>query len=335
MSNKRGKPAAIVLALALVAGFAACGESGAKRSVDARTESLSFFAEDAPVVALVRPDPPADLIELNRVARGLPAWGKLREMIVTRLHDAGLDRARLRRLIRPEEKLEGIEAAALALGAVAPDDLAAGRSLLVLATDQSELLARYLRKSAAAGRLTRVDTLDGAALYRGPDNAFAVRDGVLVAASTVSEARFAIRRRDGDSDQQLDDGAVGSLFAGLEQTGPLLVYANLGQVRNADPGLQRLTEQAPWTDTLGPTAASARVEDGVLKIEDYSKSSGDLSSADLPIGSEPSPFQINAASVDSLMPPGPLHDLLAGLAPISGEATATSDEVRLHVTLGG
>ena len=336
LSDIHGKPAAIALALILTAGFAACGESDAKRSVDARSESLSFFAKDAPAVALLRPHPAGDLVEMDRAADGLPAWDGLREMVLGPLHDAGLGSRQLLRLTRPSEELDGLDASALALGAPEPADLAPDRTLLVLATDQSDLLSRYMHEATSTGRLTRVGSLDGAALYKGSDSAFAARDGVLVSAATSAEVRGAVRRRDGDSDERLDDLAAESLLEDLEQTGPLLVYADLGRVREADPGLARLAGQAPWIGKLGLTAASARVENGALKIEDFSKSSGgELTSDELPLGTEPTRFTISADSAAVLIPPGPVRDLLRGLAPISGEATASSDEVRLHVTIGG
>ncbi len=336
LATLRDKSAAIALALTLAAGFTACGESGAKRAVDARAEAVSFFAQDAPVVALLRPRPPGDLVELNRVAANLPAWRGLREMVLGPLHDAGLSAHRLLRLTRPSEEIEDIDASALALGAPRPRDLADGRELLVLATDQPELLSRYLREGASVKRLRRAGSLDGAALYSGSDFAFAVRDGVLVSAPSVPEVRAAVRRRDGDRDERIDDGVVDSLFQNLDDTGPLLIYADLREIRESDPGLEQLNGPAPWTAKLGPTGASARVENSVLEIEDFSKASGgDLSSDELPLGAKPSNFVITAQSAAVLISAGPVRDLLLGLVPIAGEATATSDEVRLHVTVGG
>jgi hypothetical protein len=331
----RRTPATIALALLLAAGFSACGESDAKRSVDARTEALSFFAKDAPVVALLRPRPRTDVAELNRAAAGLPAWEGLRALVLGPLHDAGLSRARLLRLTRPNEEIEGVYPAALTVGAATPEDLAGGFPLLVLATDQADLLSTYMRRTAAAGALQRRGNLDDALLYEGRKASFAIRDGVLVSAPSLGLVRSAIARRDGDSDDRLDDAAVESLFEGLDQTGPLLVYADLGYVREADPGLQELANQAPWTGKLGETAASVRAEDGAVQIEDFSKSTGDLTSDELPLGTKPSPFEITAESAAVLIQPGLVRDLLAGLAPIAGEATASSDEVRLHVTVGG
>jgi hypothetical protein len=158
---------------------------------------------------------------------------------------------------------------------------------------------------------------------------------VLVSGYRLADVRTAIERRDGDSDQQLDQDVVMSLFDDLTTQGPLLVYANLDDVRQADPGLRTLGRQAPWTGMLGPTAATAQAVDGSLRIEDFSNTTGGgFGSTDLPIGTKPSHFAISASSAAFLLPAGPIRMLLAGLAPISGEATASSDQVRLQLTAG-
>jgi hypothetical protein len=333
----RGKAVSIALAWAVVATAAAgCGETESKRAVDARTEVLRFFAVDAPIVARLRPDPPAAVVALDDAGGTAPGWTEFRKLVSGPLEAAGLGRPQLARLVQPSEEIEGVDAAALALGVATPAALAAQRPLLVLATDQADLLSRLLRRASDRGLVRGAGGLDEAFLYRSPGASFAVRDGVLVSAPRLSDVRAAIERRDGDSDKQLDEDVVESLFNDLATQGPLLVYANLASVREVDPGLRTLSRQAPWIGMLGPTAATARAVGGSLQIEDFSTTTGgDLSSAELPIGSTPSPFTITESSADLLIPrPGAIHTLLAGLAPFTGEATASSDEVRLHVTVG-
>lgn len=331
----RSKTAAIALPMVLAAAIAGCGESTPKRAFDARTEVVRFFAANAPVVAVLRPEPTTDVVALNRAANGTPAWTSLRGMVLGPLHAAGLGRTQIARLVRTNQKIEGVEASALALGVATPADLSAHRPLLVLATDQTQLLSRLLRHAAGNGKLRRAGQLHEATLYRSPGYSFAARDGVLVSGYSLADVRTAIERRDGDSDKQLDEDVVDSLFNGLGTQGPLLVYADLAGVRKADPGLRTLGRQAPWTGMLGPTAATFEAVNGALQVEDFSKASGGgFGSADLPIGTAPSRFEISASSAALLLPPGPIQTLLAGLAPIVGEATASSDEVRLHVTVG-
>ncbi|MGH2981725.1 MAG: hypothetical protein ACRDKV_06760 [Solirubrobacterales bacterium] len=328
------KPAAVATALSLFAVAAGCGESGVKRSVDARSEVLQFFAADAPAVAMLRPEPVRDVVELNRAADGVPIGSELRHMTLAPLHAAGLDLEKLRRLVQPQEPIEGIDAAALALGAATPTDLSDRRPLLVLATDQAEMLSRHFRRSEQAGRLRRVGGLDEAVLYRNPVASYGVRDGVLVSARHLPDVRTAIERRDGDSDLRLDEDVVRSLFTQLDTQGPLLVYASLDAVREADLGIRTLAQAAPWTGRLDQTAATAAPAGEALRIEVLSKAAGEgLGSPDLPIGAEPTPFEIDASSAASLIPfEGPIRMLLAGLGPVEGQATASSDEVRLQLT---
>jgi hypothetical protein len=334
----RAKAAMVALAILLVAAaLIGCGTSGPKRSVDARTEALRFFSVDAPVVAVLRPIPWPALLALNNAAGSNPAWMQLRDRVLGPLRTAGVSATELAKVLQSGQDVAGAEAAAMALGAATPDDLSAGRGLLVLSSDQSELLAGLLRRQARAGKLKPAGKLDEASLYRGPGVAFAVRDGVLISAARLADVRTAIERRDGDTDRQLDEDVVDSLFNDLQTQGPLLVYANLARIRDADPGMRQLADQAPWTGKLGPTAATAYASGGRVRMEGLSKTgSGSFSSSELPLGGTPSPFTIDASGAATLIPEtGPIRTLLTALAPISGEATASSDEVRLHVTLGG
>jgi hypothetical protein len=333
----RNKAAPTVLALALALAIAACGESRPKRAVDARTEVVRFFAVDAPAVALMQPDPPARLAELNRVAAGVPAWARLRDAALGPLHAAGLRGSDLTRLARPSAQIEGVEAAALALGAPTPASLAGGRPLLVLATDQATLLARLLRRAADRGRLRPAGRLDKARLYRSPGAAFGVRDGVLVSAPGLAEVRSAIERRDGDSDQQLDEDVVKSLFDDLRIEGSLLVYADLQSIREADPGLRALAGRVPWIGQLGQVAASAGPVAGSVQVEVAAKgASGDLNTSELPLHLAPTRFTISASNAAGLVlggPADPARKLLLGVAPLTGEATASSEEIRAQAAV--
>lgn len=319
----------------VLAALAGCGESGAKRAADARTEALRFYAVDAPAVAVLGADPHERIAELDRAAGNLPTWTRVRDALLEPLEAAGLGTREVARLVRPRKEIEGVETAALAVGDPTPADLGRGSHLLVLVTDQADLLARLLRKGADAGSLQPAGELDEAVLYRSPEGAFAVRDGVLVSARRLTAVRAAIERRDGDSDAQLDEDVVESVFDELEAQGPLLVYADLEEVREADPAVRALAQVAPWTGSLGQAAASARPQGTAVRIEVVAKATGgDLTSEDLPVGATPRSFTISPSAAGPLLPRrGPIRGLLSGLAPVQGEATASSDDVRLQATV--
>jgi hypothetical protein len=334
----RAKAAMALAILVLAAVPIGCGTSGPKRSVDARTEALRFFSVDAPAVAVLRPSPWSAVLALNDAAAGNPAWTQLRNGVLGPLLTAGVSPPELAKILQAGQDVAGTDPSAIAFGAATPGDLAAGRGLLVLASDQSDLLAGLLRRQAQGGTLKPAGKLDEASLYRSRDGAgFAVRDGVLISASRLAEVRAALQRRDGDTDLQLDEDVVNSLFDDLQTQGPLLVYANLAGIRDADPGMRQLADQTPWTGKLGPTAATAFASGGGVRIEDFSKTtSANFTSGELPFGTTPSAFKIDPSGAAALIPqPGPIRTLLTELAPISGEATGSSNEVRLHVTVGG
>jgi hypothetical protein len=315
----RRKAAAIGLALLLAAtAGAGCGEGRAKRAVDARTEVLEFYGVDAPVVAVLRPLPSADVLALDRAASGRPAWDDLRADVAGPLQAAGLGPRQLARLVEPREEIEGVDAAALALGAPTPEDLAAKRPLLVLTTDQDELLARLFARAAGQGLLQPAGRLDDAQLYRSPSDAFAVRDGVLVSAHTLGEVRTAIERRDGDSDLQLDNDVVHSIFNDFDPQGPLLVYANVPRIA-AEPEVRNHISDRAVLESGEDAAASVRAVADSIEVDVVVR-----------LGQEPGPSETTLTET-----PQPLRLLAPGLGALSGVGSLSGDQVRLHLKAGG
>ncbi len=330
------RAAPILLALVFAATVAGCGESKPKRLVDARSEVLRFFAVDAPALILLQRNPAAQVSQINRSANDLATWDRLRGGALGPLHAAGLRRADVIRLAHPREQIEGVDAAALALGFPTPASLAASEPLVIYASDRVALLSRLLARGADRGRLKRVGQVDEARLYRGRGDAFAIRDGVLVSAPRLAEVRAAIERRDGDRSQQLDDHSVRSLFDQLPSEGSLLVYADLRAVQDADPGLRALARQVPWIEALGQLAGSVQPMAGSVRLEVAAKSAGaDLTASGLAVGEAPTRFNFSSSNAASLLsvggPTDPLRQLLLGMAPLAVEATASSDELRAKV----
>jgi hypothetical protein len=327
------------VAALLAATLAACGTSDRKRSVDARTEVLRFFGVDSPTVALLGPQPNRSLRVLNRVAAGIPAWDQVRDGVLGPLHNAGIGPADLQRLVRPQNGIEDVTDTAAALGAPVPAGPGEGTPLMVLATDQTELLEQLLREAAAAGEVRAAGELDGALLYQGDSDAYAIRDGVLVSASTLAEVRAAVERRDGDSDAQLDEDVVHGVLDDLRTAGPLDVYANLGQAVDSDPELSELASRVPWVASLHQGALTARVEGPSVRLEMVASTDREnLAASELPVSGTPSRFALTSAGVSAVLPgrgvpTDPIAALLYGLTPLVGEATATTDEVRASVSV--
>jgi hypothetical protein len=253
---------AVLLATALVA----CGPGDAKRSVDARSEVIEFFATDAPGFAILRPDPAQDVFALDRAADDVFLWSDARVAVILPLYSAGLGRDRLTKLVAADDGIEEFESAALAIGAPTPAAYGAGSFLAVLATDEEDLLSEFLAKSAAAGRLRETGDLHDATLYRSRVAAYAERDGVLIWAPTMEEVRAAIGRRDGDSDEQLDPGVLEDHFEDLGSEGPLLVYANPAQLRGDDRVEELLGGRASF-ESAKTAVATASGSGGSVQVE--------------------------------------------------------------------
>jgi hypothetical protein len=335
MRRATGSLALTLLVAAVVAG---CGTSEQKRAVDARTEVLRFFGVDAPAVALLRADSPGELVAVDRAASGIPAWQMLRAAVVAPLQAAGLGRGELLRLVHPAVEIEGVKASALAVGVPSATALRRGQALVVLATDQDELMDRLLGTAADQGEVRRAGEVDGAQLYSGRDAAYAVRDGVLVSAADLSQVRSAIDLRDGDSDKQLDEDVVNDLFADLRTEGPVLAYSNFASAVDADASLGLLARRNPWVDALAEAAVSMASVGRSLQVELVAKTQGtELSESERPAGEAPTSFTISSAGARAAMPrdsggAGPARQLLFGIVPVAGDATASGDEVRAQAS---
>jgi hypothetical protein len=323
---------AIALSLVVATAAAGCGESESKRAVDARTEVLRFYSVDAPVVAMLPANPPQTIADLERAVPLLPAWERLSAAALGPLDAARLSESDLSQLAHPHDRISGVDAAAMAIGAPTPDSLSGAEPLLVFATDQSDLLAERFRASAKGGSLRAAGELDDAQLYENPEAAYAIRDGVLVSAPRIAEVREAIERRDGDSDRQLDEDVVRSIFDKPGIVGPLLVYADLRRAREADPGLEALAAQEPWLAAAGQAAASARPVGNSLQLDVVVRMEGSVDPSQQPFDAGSASFSIRAPDISSLgsQASDPLRSLIAGLAPVDGEGASSSDEVRLR-----
>jgi hypothetical protein len=323
---------AVVLAGALLCALAACGTTESKRAVDARTEVVRFYGVDAPAVAMLVNEPARDLASLERAGADVPAWSQLSGALLGPLRAAGIGRPQLRRLMDPREEIEGVRAASLAIGIPGVGPLSPRRLLVVLVSDQTELLEQVLADSVAAGTIRRTGTLHDAELYRGDSAAYAARDGVLVAAADPTTVRAALRRRDGDSDAQLDEDVVKGVLDELRIDGPLDVYANVDRVIESDPGLAAAAAGTPWLEALRQGALTARPTGAALRLEVAVRTRGDLPESELPATATPDRFTLSPGDVTGRLGAGdPAGSLLRGITPLEGAATASPDEVRAQV----
>jgi hypothetical protein len=328
---------------ALALALAGCGSSGPKRTVDARAEALRFFPADAPLVALVDTSPtllPAREALAADVA-GLTPWEAIRSQFLARLSTARIPVAGLDSLLRDqgEEPADGLPASQLAVGLSPGPGLARSKTFVVLVTDRPEAMDQMFAHSVAAGGLRPAGSDDEAHIYSSRDSAFAVRDGVMLAAQTPAELRAAIDLRDGDRDAQLDDGEVKSLLAKLPGDAPLEAYADMAQLRRRDPAAAALANSEPWTRRLGKAAASvtARPAGPVLDLfSEIEPAAGD--GAVLPDEEGRASFEVSVAELRDALS-GEFADssrlgrLSIAAAPLAAAVTVTGDELRAKIVL--
>lgn len=335
MRMSRRLPALLLLSLAV----AGCGGSEAKRSVDARVEALRFFGTDAPLVALLETGPgaAADRAELAGSLSRLPVWNSLRGQMTRVLDAAGLAPARLRELATASGTEEGVPGSQLAVG-IDPGSGLRHAELAVLVTDKAEEMSRIFDQAAASGELSLAGELDDARLYTSGDGAFAVRDGVMLAADTPARLRVAIKTRDGDRDEQLDDRDVAALIDKVPAAAPLDVYANMPALTESDPTFADLASPpAAWLNSLRELVLAVSGTPQGLRIDAFGRLEASPPAGESPpLGERPRRAALARGALTGLVaggaaPTSELRDLLLEAAPL--EAAASVDDEELRATL--
>jgi len=318
-----------------------CGASEAKRSVDARTEAIRFFAVDTPFLALADPGG-SDSDQLAEAQRGITRIDALGSFTRRALgFAAGLRLAPLRPLLTDDDPDDGIAASQIALG-LEPGP-AADQTVMVVVTDKPDQTAAAVQQIAAQGGLAPAGQKDDAQLYAGHGAALAVRDGVVVLARSPRTLRAAIALRDGDDDAQLDEGPVNDLIRKLPEPGEVQAYADVGGLLGADPGMAALASgTGAWTRSLGHAALSLAPAGAGLRL--YLVAEVDpgavANGVALPVGERPmsftiTPGQVRPAGASRSSSRAPFGLALEQLAPLRGEASINSDELLVVARTGG
>ena len=223
------RPLALCLLATALVVLPACGEDPGpgeaepRRALDPRAEALRFFDASTRALILLRTDMPRSAAEVREVAGSVPTLARALENIGARLNAAGIDPEAVLRLGRAEDG-EGP-------GAEVVVGLAPGtRFLFVLPTDRPEDLEDLFASAArASGALRDAGEHDNARLYAGPGVAFALRDGVLAAASALPALRQAISIRDGDPSRHLDDDEISGALEEVPRRAVVHAIARRGE----------------------------------------------------------------------------------------------------------
>jgi hypothetical protein len=341
-----GRPAQLAIALSMALLLSSCGDSGEpdpKRAVDARTEAIHFFPTDQPFVAFLDTST-EDRLELRRTVRGFGTVRALRAFsadaagYVTR---AGLDLRPLLVLLTDEIPDDGIAASQAALG-LRPRGRAGEDVLIVLASDIPEEMEEAVEKLAVDAGLAELDEFHDARIFSTEEAALAVRDGVVVVAPGPAQLRDALRLRDSDQDEQLDEGQVADVLDELDSSPPLLAYLNLEGLEG-DPAVAAL-ELGPeaWINSLRRTALGVTVGATRMEIEIFAEvereavEKGETRGIEIPLDEEPAEATFSPPAARRLVAgefadTSAFHDALIALAPFSVRARVSGDELRATV----
>lgn len=358
----------VLAALALIAcggGEQTPGENPPKRSLDPRSEAVRYFPTTTEAIALVQTADPEALATLNQAMAKHPAWQRSRDRAARSLQAAGIDPNEILALSRqPADDIE-LPDPEIAIGTVPGSGAERDRVLLTLATEQGVNLDETFKAAADSGGLEAAGEFDGARLYRGQDLDFAVRDGVLIAASDLNRLQQAIARRDGDREFQLDDAPMTALFNQLPDNATLRAYSGespateslfalLSEAMAAssgtsgtqdetnekrDPGDSATATADPEPDAT-EAALTARVRDGSLAldiaiaIEKPEQLTEETPAEEPAPDEEPLPITISPAQIESglasLPPDSPLRGL-SHLGPLAGAAWIDDDLLRARL----
>ena len=342
--GRRTAQIATALAAAVLLGSCGSGEPGPKRAVDARTETIHFFPADEPFVAFLDTST-ADRIELARTLRALGSVRALRAFSADAagyVSRAGLDLRSLAELLTDDDPDDGIAASQAAIG-LRPRGRPAEDVLIVLAGDQPDEIEDAVEGLADDAGLAEEAEFHHARVFIGDGAALAVRDGVVVVAEGPARLRAALRLRDSDQDEQLDEGQVADLLDELDRRPPLLAYANV-EALEGDPGIAALElGRGAWLNSLrraalGIEVGAARVEMNVFaEVEHEAVDRGDTLGVEIPLGHRPLEAEVARGTARRLVAgelagTSAFHDAMLAFAPFSIRATLIGNELRARLT---
>ena len=278
--TKRLMTAIAVLAAALVA--AGCGGGG---TGDATEDALKFLPKDSPLVVVLETDPEGEQYKrLDKLLGKFPFAGQVRQQFKQGIEQNGLDFDKDVKPILGNELVVGVpNARALqaddspVVGAMKPKD--AGKA--------EELIKKDGAKSGSA---------EGADIYKSGETFSAVKDGVLVIASTQADMEAALKRSGGDDGMTGDE--LDTLLAGVEGDGVAKVGADLEAIVAADPDAAE-ARKSKFVAGLREYGQVLTVEEDGIKSDFKLKTEG-LSEQDMPLaaGSEAAPVVRRASDVN-------------------------------------
>jgi hypothetical protein len=324
----------------------ACGGSDdtePKRAVDARTEAIHFFPAGAPFVAFLDPSAPSrpEPAPTARSLAGVPSLAAFAGDAAGYIERAGLDLDSLTPLLTDEELEDGVHGSQAALG-LQPAGRPREDVLVVIVSEQTEAMEEAVEQLAAASGLAEADGFHDARVFAKPGVALSLRDGVVVIGPDTDRLRSALRLRDADQDEQLDEGRVADVLDELPGEPPLLAYADLPGLRS-DPGVAAVTlGERAWLRSLNKVAIGVTPETSGVRVEIAAEvdseavERGETLEVEIPIGEQQQELALGSRGARGLVSGGfaatsPFADAVVALAPFVARASVSEDELRATI----
>lgn len=340
------KPVALGPLIVSALLLAACGgsdEPEPKRAVDARTEAIHFFPSDEPFVAFLDPSAPSrpEPGPTARTLAAVPALAAFAGNAAGYVARAGIDLSPLAALLTDEEPDDGLEGSQAALG-LQPVGRPSEDVLIVIVSEQTEEMEEAVEGLADSSGLEEGGGFHDARVFSTDGAALAVRDGVVVVGPDTARLRSALRLRDADQDEQLDEDEVADVLDELPGEPPLLAYADLSGLEG-DPGVAAITlGEGAWLRALGaaaigivPGPSGVRIEIAA-EVDAEAVERGETFDVEIPIGDRPQELKLASHGARRLVagefaPASAFHDAVVALAPFVARASVSDEELRATI----
>lgn len=246
------------------------GEPDAESPLD---EALGYLPADAPLAIAFSTDVEGDQYEaLQEIAQKFPFGDQLISQLEQSLEEEGADY---------EEDLKPLLGNDVVLGVTDAGTLQEEDPEFVVAmqTEDGEKTAELIEKeSKEAGEL------NGAKLYEGEEEGslVAIKDDVLVAATSRESLEEAFERREGDDRLREEDFEEG--LDGLPEDALVRIYGDLGAILEASPETAD-ARKVEWVEALETFGTTLSVAGDRITFDFALNTGGDLAEEDLPIAS--------------------------------------------------
>lgn len=275
MGRATSRAAILGVVCALALAIAGCGDDDARDAASPLDDALGYVGKDAPLVVSIDTDLKDDQYEaLGNIIDKFPFGNAVVESVKDSVEEEGGDFEDIEPLLGNEFVVGATDVRSLVSGSDTDDYVGAIR------TKSGEKLEEAVKREKA-----RQDgESNGARIYKDDDgDPFAVKDDVLIVASSRRQLEQALAQREADdrlTEDDFDDGTEK-----LPKDALLRVYGDLQRLLATDPST-RDARKVKWVKALRTFGATVSFEEDEANVDFRAATDdGDLSTEDLPFAS--------------------------------------------------